>query len=63
MAVYSYILKQEKYSKKKKKIRQKKSLVWKKKGSIKTTSSFNAVNYKFKNIVIKTYGSCLLRTI
>ena len=32
MAVYRYILKQKKYSKKKTKIRHKKSLVWKKKG-------------------------------
>ena len=49
------------YSKKLKIIKHKKSLVWTKKGPIKTTSFFRVVNYKFKNIMIGTFGSCWLR--
>ena len=41
----------------------KKSLVWTKKRCIKTSSSFNALDYKFKNFVIGAFGSCWLGAI
>ena len=46
------------FKKRKKKNKTQETLVWTKKVFIKMTSFFNVLNYKFKNIVIETFGNC-----